>query len=71
MADTKLKPCPFCGSTSIKAKGGVKGECRTAWIQCRRCNARTGVHEGITPSESYHELQKEAVAAWNRRVNDG
>lgn len=67
MIDNELKPCPFCGSNDVKDRGKKKGRYREAFIQCHRCNARTGVIEGLA-EEPYQKLKKEAAALWNRRA---
>lgn len=51
----ELKPCPFCGG---KAR---IFEMRTmSWVKCANCGCETALLDTI----------KEAVATWNRRVND-
>lgn len=54
MSDTKLKPCPFCGSTHIE----VEQEPERCWrVRCIHCWAlsQTDTNEA------------DAIAAWNRR----
>ena len=50
----KLKPCPFCGGKAI-----IDGCDETLWIViCKKCNASIG----------YKETEREAIEAWNMRV---
>ena len=65
----KLKPCPFCGSSNIKDHEKKQGAYHSCYIQCHRCNARTGVYSGHL-SEPYSVLRSEATDAWNRRSNN-
>ena len=61
----ELKPCPFCGG---------KGQLQTiygdiVWVRCSECSAAGPVvRYPIKPGQILREL---AVAAWNRRANDG
>ena len=58
--ESKLKPCPFCGSTDIvitQKNGFLSG----GYAMCRGCFA-------TTRSSIYTD---EAVANWNRRPYDG
>lgn len=50
-----LKPCPFCGGRAVFSSWGM---CR-CW--CMECKAKT---------EDFI-LQRDAIKAWNRRINDG
>ena len=62
----ELKPCPFCGGEakvcgfhySLHGMGDPQDFC----VVCNSCSA-----------SSYHYANKpeKAIAAWNRRVNDG
>ena len=52
-----LEACPFCGSLIVRV---IKMPRERYFIECPRCLASSGVRE----------TRKEAVAAWNRRVND-
>lgn len=52
---TKLLPCPFCGSENVGSGMGVE---EANYILCKSCLA-----EG-----PYHRETKDAVAAWNKRA---
>ena len=53
----ELKPCPFCGGdATLWREGGVD---RPYHILCG-CGGRVG----------WFETREEAIAAWNRRVNE-
>ena len=59
--EKQLKPCPFCGGRAfIYHFMQPKEEWR---IMCVDCTARFGRYAGLD--------RKEAIEAWNRRVNDG
>lgn len=64
MSKSELKPCPFCGGEPYGIKyeydSGDHGSAYKYLILCTRCFAMSGRH----PSET------EAIAAWNRRVNN-
>lgn len=73
-----LKPCPFCGSEEVKVVLEHDRECGRCWyVQCQRCYAQGS---SMVESMGNQELDKayeqiitatnEAIAAWNRRVND-
>lgn len=51
----KLKPCPFCGSNSIRIWDG-----NHYWCQCNVCLASTAAED----------TREEAVELWNKRTND-
>jgi len=55
MTEEELKPCPFFGSSFIDLNRGGW------WVWCGECGA-----EG-----SVKETREEALAAWNRRANEG
>ena len=57
----ELKPCPFCGGEAIL--GTWRDEHRRlnpSVVHCSVCHVETRIYE----------RNKEAVAAWNRRVGD-
>lgn len=77
MNDTKVKPCPFCGSEkidySVKTCGRISGKYHVA-MYCKECNCY-GARVLITPKETNrcsieknHEYKQLAIDAWNRRV---
>lgn len=53
----KLKPCPFCGSTSLYVPENPEFDC---YIRCENCECRTDRFMNIDS----------AIKAWNRRAND-
>ena len=63
-----LKPCPFCGG---EAKDVVKRKRRIfeAFVQCRKCNAKSGVML-TEPFEKWNRAMEEAIEAWNRRASE-
>lgn len=54
----KLKKCPFCGGEAEIIGGKTEDE--VAWVVCKQCYAESPVHSS----------KKDAVNAWNRRVNE-
>lgn len=58
----ELKPCPFCGGKPfVSARLPYFGETLTVAVVCEDCNAA-----------SKHKVnEKDAIEAWNRRVEDG
>ncbi len=57
MPETKLKPCPFCGSTKLK----IDNKCKlihykhtvycTTSVRCSCCHARGGTTSGEVPCD--------------------
>ena len=73
MADTKLKPCPFCGGEAVFFNF-VDRDPRSVTatpvcqILCTNCKALMGNFVAEDSSFSYKD---KATEAWNRRANDG
>lgn len=66
--EKELKPCPFCGSNSLKieSKHSAKGDNEktyTATVRCNKCHARGGTASYTARIETL----KRAVDLWNRR----
>lgn len=74
----KLKPCPFCGSTSLKIESKHNGShywigTHSATVRCNKCHARGGtasckVEKGKYSADS--ETEMKAIEAWNRRAGN-
>ena len=74
----ELKPCPFCGSTSLKVESKHNGRLyytgtHSATVRCNKCHARGGtasckVEKGKHRADG--DTEKRAIEAWNRRAND-
>ena len=60
MADTKLKPCPFCGG-----EAEVVANEYFADVSCKDGECR-----GFTDYLTFKK-KSEAIEAWNRRATDG
>jgi Lar family restriction alleviation protein len=61
MSKTDLKPCPFCGETTLVDRfraGQGEGGKLAHIVMCRRCGAKT----------DYHDTMEKATRAWNRRT---
>lgn len=53
--EVELKPCPFCGGTTLLMNKGSN-----CWITCNDCKAEGPYEIGQT--------EDEAITAWNRRA---
>ena len=67
----ELKPCPFCGCKSIRLNAYGFGR----WsAECLSCYVETSQYFGsqtVTFDGEQMQLgRKEAIKAWNRRVED-
>lgn len=58
-----LRPCPFCGGQAFSAEASTT-QCA---ITCSECMATVAVE---TPG-NWQRTRAEAIAAWNRRPDDG
>lgn len=56
----ELKPCPFCGGEA-RCEPFVCLGFTSYYVGCKECDAST----------HHFDRKKEAIMAWNRRVNDG
>ena len=77
MKDKEIKPCPFCGSTSLKVESKHNGRLyyigtHSATVRCTKCHAR-----GSTASckvdgryKADESTMLKAIELWNRRVNE-
>lgn len=73
MNEIKLKPCPFCGSGSlkiIKKRTVYKGrKAYVASVRCNHCHARGGTMLNLTlPYAVKEDVEKETILRWNRRA---
>ena len=59
MAD-ELKPCPFCGSDSIRVECFAEKYYKYV-VVCNNCGVKTG----------NEHIEAIAIAAWNRRAGNG
>ena len=57
----KLKSCPFCGGSEAYISSNYMGE---SFVRCPSCGAIVYGSDNIRMSE------KQAIEAWNRRVNE-
>lgn len=68
-----LRECPFCGGEAVLYHQSSKyTDCDGDYVYCfRGCGCRTRLFECYNGTGKTHEdTEKEAIAAWNRRVND-
>ena len=74
-----LKPCPFCGSTSLKVESKHNGThywtgTHSATVRCNKCHARGSTASCKVDTNRYgadEETKRKAIEAWNRRAEDG
>lgn len=65
--DTRLKPCPFCGSDKLKVDSvsrysRIRGYEYTFSVRCNKCHARGGTAKG-----GWIEAEERAIENWNFR----
>lgn len=73
----ELKPCPFCGSTSLKIESKHHGThyysgTHSATVRCNKCHARGGTASCKVEKGKYsadRETEQRAIEAWNRRAD--
>lgn len=67
MADSTLKPCPFCGNTVSLSPEGDRS---IAWVWCSNCRT-TGPaaldEREVVSDKEIAELERRAAEAWNKR----
>ena len=75
MSESKLKPCPFCGSEVELEKiplwyGNGRGykDCYEFKIRCKKCGCRVDQPENDSIYRSEEKAKKNAIEAWNRRA---
>ena len=74
----ELKPCPFCGSTSLVVKSKHNGEVfyigtHSASVRCNKCHARGGTASCKASTKTYSadtEAIEKAIKLWNRRCDN-
>ena len=66
----ELKPCPFCGCKDIRKLTTVL-DCDIFCVSCGSSMHRTNFIVGNTLAETLVDAEPEAIAAWNRRAEDG
>lgn len=77
MNNQELKPCPFCGSTSLKVESKHNGQwtftgTHSVTVRCNKCHAR-GSTASRKVNGTYGEREvtmQKAIELWNRRVNE-
>lgn len=65
MADD-LEPCPFCGSTDLRANVGLMAFADVE-ITCEGCSASGGNHDLDSGGDDLERNRANAIAAWNKR----
>lgn len=77
--DINLKPCPFCGGTSLKVESKHNGThywtgTYSATVRCNKCHARGGTAsikvEDTKRGRVDEATRAKAIDAWNRRADD-
>lgn len=75
MSENELKPCPFCGSTSLKVESKHNGQwhdsgTHSATVRCNKCHARGSTASSKAGKRVYsasEEAKAKAIELWNRR----
>lgn len=73
MDESKLKPCPFCGTPNTNlyfVKVDAPHGFDTVGIFCNSCKQTVILEENEWEGEDSRTREK-AIEAWNRRANDG
>lgn len=77
MSEIKLKPCPFCGSISLKVESKHNGKwvgtgTHSATVRCNKCHARGSTASCKVNGETYYHANEatvqKAIELWNGRV---
>ena len=74
--ETVLKPCPFCGSESLKIESKHNGQwyytgTHSATVRCNKCHARGGTASckaSINVRGANEEAIRKAIEKWNERA---
>lgn len=74
----ELKPCPFCGSTSLKVESKHNGKwsstgTHSATVRCSKCHARGSTASSKAGRGIYtasEEAINRAIELWNTREGD-
>lgn len=72
--ETKLLPCPFCGSYNCwthEIWNRHTDHAQGYYVECYDCGAAKGVliyRNGTW--DGFYKTETEAIEAWNRRAND-
>lgn len=72
----EIKPCSFCGNTSLKVESKHNGKwsdtgTHSATVRCNKCHARGGAASSKAGKNVYtasEEAKSKAVELWNRRA---
>ena len=73
MSEIELKPCPFCGSTSLKVESKHNGQwsdsgTHSATVRCKKCYARGSTASSKAGKNIYsasEEAKNKAIELWN------
>ena len=68
----ELKPCPFCGSTSLKIESKHNGELyyrgtHSASVRCNKCHARGGTASSKAGAKIYSADTEAREKAFNKK----
>ena len=74
----ELKPCPFCGSTSLRVESKHNGSwtftgTHSATVRCNKCHARGSTASCKVDGRYKADIPttQKAIELWNRRANNG
>lgn len=64
--EEQLKPCPFCGG-----KAEIKTGAKMVLVQCKGDVVNHNMLHSISTVWFYKKYKAGAIAAWNKRADDG
>ena len=76
MSETKLKPCPFCGTLPYNSVNESNGKKIKGYIQCNNPNCGVLMHFEIKSESGFLKFDEvingfnEVSEAWNRRAGE-
>ena len=65
--DTKLKPCPFCGSNDVELRSGFMFN---GAVHCNNCTADVVFDACRLTLTGDNNWQKAVTDGWNKRVSE-
>ena len=70
MPSDELKPCPFCGAPAEIHHASTEYELMVI-VECSNLFCKARIWKGASRDMSIIVIENNAVAAWNRRAEEG